>query len=114
MDAADNLYVTSIGSGSPVPASVRVFAPGANFDATPTVVIAGANTGLFVPFAMGRDAAGKIYVANGNNTITVYPAGASGDAPPLATIPATSATGGFHAYGLAVHTVLDNSDEVDP
>jgi len=32
----------------------------------------------------------------------------------LATIPATSATGGFHAYGLAVHTVLDNSDEVDP
>ena len=114
LDAAGNLYVTSIGSGPPVPASVRVFASGANFDATPTVVIAGANTGLFVPFAMGRDAAGRIYVADGNNTVTVYPAGASGDVTPLATIPATSATGGFHGYGLAVHTVLDKADEVDP
>jgi sugar lactone lactonase YvrE len=113
LDAAGSIYVTSIGSGPPVPASVRVFAPGANFDATPTVVIAGANTGLFVPFAMGLDAAGKIYVANGNNTVTVYAAGATGDATPLATIPATSATGGFHGYGLAVHSVRDRSDDQD-
>jgi len=46
--------------------------------------IAGVNTGLF-PTGIALDGAGNIYVAN-QGSITVYAAGASGNATPIATI----------------------------
>ncbi|HUL48674.1 MAG TPA: NHL repeat-containing protein, partial [Gemmatimonadales bacterium] len=50
-------------------------------------MIAGGNTGLAQPAGVALDRTGNVYVANyGNSTITVYAAGASGDATPIATI----------------------------
>jgi len=49
--------------------------------------IAGGNTGLQEPIGIALDGAGKIYVTNVvSNSITVYAAGASGNATPTATI----------------------------
>jgi len=49
--------------------------------------IAGSNTGLQEPIGIALDGAGNIYIANAlSNTITVYAAGASGNATPTATI----------------------------
>ena len=43
--------------------------------------------GLNGPFGIALDGAGNIYVTNfSGNSITVYPAGASGNATPTATI----------------------------
>ncbi len=66
-------------------------------------VLAGGNTELTDPAGIALDGAGKIYVANpGNLSITVYAAGASGDATPIATIRGsnTGLTGG--PYGIAL------------
>src|SRR2546425_10612916 len=64
--------------------SIAVYAVGATGNATPTAVIAGGNTGLLGPGAMAFDAAGRLYVANGN--IIVYQAGVTGNVAPAATI----------------------------
>ena len=56
----------------------------------PTATIAGGNTRLDFPDGIALDGAGNIYVANnGVNdvaSITVYAAGASGNATPMVTI----------------------------
>src|SRR2546425_12957020 len=70
--------------------SITVYAVGATGNATPTAIIAGGNTGLIGPGAMAFDAAGRLYVANGNSlsltyNITVYGAGATGNVAPTAT-----------------------------
>ena len=50
-------------------------------------MLTGANTGLNRPFDLAFDGAGRLYVANyGANTITVYAAGATGNATPTASI----------------------------
>jgi hypothetical protein len=88
-DAAGNLYVGNLGSLSP---SITVYPAGARGNASPTATIAGASTGLSFPFGVAVDATGKLYVANaaGGDTfagsITVYAAGANGNATPTATI----------------------------
>jgi DNA-binding beta-propeller fold protein YncE len=52
-----------------------------------TATIAGGNTGLNNPVGIVLDAAGNIYVGNSDvNSITVYAAGANGNATPTATI----------------------------
>src|SRR6266705_3129165 len=72
--------------------SIAVYAAGASGNAAPTATIAGANTGLNAPFGIALDAAGNVYVANhdpnqvNSGRITVYAAGASGNATPTATI----------------------------
>jgi hypothetical protein len=80
--------------------AVLAYPAGASGDATPVRVIAGPHTGLDGPSGIAHDAAGTIYVANGNaNTITEYPADANGDVPPLRTI---RRTGGGVAYAVAL------------
>jgi len=49
--------------------------------------IAGANTGLSFPYGIAVDGAGNIYATNPiGNSITVYAAGANGNATPTVTI----------------------------
>src|SRR6266581_3396605 len=100
------LYVANAGS-----ISITVYAAGASGNATPTATIAGGNTGLIFPFGIARDGAGNIYVANefsspsgGFGIITVYAAGASGNATPTATIAGsnTGLNGPFGPYGIAL------------
>src|SRR6266566_3002424 len=80
LDGAGNIYVTNQLN------SITVYAAGASGNATPTATIAGGNTGLNFPLGIALDGAGNIYVANergnvGAGSITVYAAGASGNAP---------------------------------
>ncbi len=89
LDAAGQLYVSNEQN------TITVYAAGATGNATPMVTIAGSNTGLSVPSGIALDAAGRLYVANSLNcnidgcfdaSITVYAAGATGNATPTATI----------------------------
>src|SRR5436309_2555012 len=96
LDPAGNVYVTNNqyrATGHGMYPSVTVYASGASGTAAPTRTITGAHTGMNGPVGIARDAAGNLYVANaGNsccglgNSITVYGAGARGDAAPTATI----------------------------
>lgn len=89
VNAAGRLYVPNIGSTDSGD-TITVYAPGATGNVTPTATIAGASTGLSVPFGIALDAAGQLYVANagrsGNGSITVYAPGATGNVTPTATI----------------------------
>jgi len=89
--------------------SIKVFTAGASGAAIPNAVIAGSNTGL-LPWGIALDAAGNIYVANvgsdpntglAGNKITIFAAGASGNAMPTATI-AGGNTGLDDPVGIAV------------
>ena len=81
------LYVTNVLNSLTVSVNaIMVFAAGATGNAAPSDSIAGDKTGLSSPTAIALDAAGRIYVANGNGTVTVYPAGASGNVAPLDSI----------------------------
>ena len=110
-DRAGNLYVTNSqyrSAGSCCYPSITVFAAGAGAGATPMTTITGSNTGMNNPLAIALDAAGNLYVANaGNsccgygNSITVYAAGASGNATPIATLVGTL-TGLNGPAGLAM------------
>ena len=103
-DAAGQLYVTIDGANS-----VEVFAAGATGNAMPAAMIVGANTGLAVPRGIVLDAGGRLYVANSAQpctgiacgSVTVYAAGASGNATPAATI-AGSNTGLDGPHGVAL------------
>lgn len=58
---------------------------------TPTTTIAGGNTKLDSPTGLALDPALNIYVTNsGNNSVTIYSAGSSGDTPPIITIEGTA------------------------
>ncbi len=101
-DAAGNIYVSN-GMGN----SVTVYSAGASGNATPTKTIIGAATGLSTPNGIALDAldaAGNLYVANeSGGSVTVYPAGATGNAPPVAVI--SGAATGFSAstiHGVAI------------
>src|SRR2546422_171526 len=88
LDGAGRLYVTNYGASTP---SITVYAAGATGNTTPTATIAGSSTGLNYPSGIALDAVGQIYVANAASTnhlysITVYAAGATGDATPAVTI----------------------------
>lgn len=68
-----------------------MYAAGATGDAVPTVTIAGSHTGLDAPQGLALDPAGGLYVVNNpepyrDPSITVYAAGATGDATPSGTI----------------------------
>jgi sugar lactone lactonase YvrE len=99
LDGAGNIYVTNQGSNS-----ITVYAAGASGNATPTATIAGGNTGLNSPAGIALDGAGNIYVTNVSlispYSITVYAAGASGNATPTATI-AGGNTGLSAPWGIA-------------
>jgi len=107
LDSSNKIYVTNDGSIAGDLDSVTVYAAGANGNAAPIAVISGANTQLNLPQGIAIDSAGKIYVANngsangGTDAITVYAAGANGNAAPIQTI-AGSLTGLNLPAGLAV------------
>ena len=87
LDAAGELYVAN-----PCGGSITVFAAGADGNAIPTRTIIGSNTGLNGPWGIALDAARHVYVANyggylaNAGSVTVYAAGASGNAIPTRTI----------------------------
>jgi sugar lactone lactonase YvrE len=88
VDGAGRLYVADGGGRN----RILVFAPGATGNATPVDSIVGSNTGLSYPSGLALDAAGRLYVANivpppaDSYSVTVYAAGATGNATPIATI----------------------------
>ncbi len=92
VDSGGNLYVTNDGSVNGGADSVTVYAAGANGNAAPSATISGGATGLDVPFGVAIDSGGNLYVASdgsadgGADSVTVYPAGSSGNAAPSATI----------------------------
>ena len=102
LDAAGSVYVANAGGNS-----ITVYAASATGNAMPMATIAGSNTGLSNPFGIAFDAAGQLYIANcgclggGVASITIYAAGATGNATPMATI-AGSNTGLTSPAGIAV------------
>lgn len=93
--ASPLLYVTDGGAQS-----VFVFPVDATGDATPEATIAGADTGLSSPIAIGFDSTRRTYVLNAAS-ITVFKPGAHGDALPKYTI-AGGVTGLSEPAGMAV------------
>ncbi|HUO06543.1 MAG TPA: hypothetical protein VMU16_15215 [Candidatus Binataceae bacterium] len=86
------LYVPNQSAGPSLTGSITAYTQTASGNQTPNLTITGiipgdSNSGLSLPAGVALDSTNRIYVANqGNSTITVYPAGASGAITPLATI----------------------------
>ena len=90
LDDAGNIFVSSFGNtdaGPSNPQSTIVsFTPSQNGDVTPATTILGEGY-LSEPLGLAVNVAGQIYAANlFTNTISVYPAGATGSVAPSATI----------------------------
>jgi sugar lactone lactonase YvrE len=110
IDSSGNIYVTDLGANS-----VDIFAAGATGNVAPTKTISGTNTGLCRPSGIALDSTGKIYVSNQYSeeetctgyTITVYAAGATGNATPIQTISGAN-TGLDEPNGLA----LDSNNNI--
>jgi sugar lactone lactonase YvrE len=91
----------------PVPA-VLFFARDANGNVSPAGGISGSKTKLsYLPSGLAMDSRGNVYVANINNTITVYAAGALGNVVPIRTISGNEAKLN-NPGGLAI----DSQDEL--
>ncbi|HEY3675887.1 MAG TPA: NHL repeat-containing protein [Candidatus Tumulicola sp.] len=107
VDSSYKLYVTNASGGQ-----ILVYAAGGYGNAKPIARITGASTGLSYAQKIAVDASGNMYVANSDNgssspSVTVYAAGANGNATPLQTI-AGANTGLSEAYGIAV----DNTNQI--
>ena len=78
---------------------------GSSGDVMPSVVIGGPESQLDEPNRVALHSSGKIYVTNGHGgqdeSITVYPAGSSGDVAPIITITGPD-TGLSGANGIAI------------
>jgi len=87
LDAAGELYVAN-----PCGGSITIYAAGASGNASPARTITGSNTGLNGPSDIALDAARNVYVTNAGGysanagSVTVFAAGASGNAIPTRTI----------------------------
>jgi hypothetical protein len=87
VDGRGTLYVTTGGA----PGTILEFPAGASGNATPTLTIAGAGTGLDLPTGIAVDSTGSVYAANFlANSVTEYAAGTNGDAPATETIAGSS------------------------
>ena len=92
LDASHNVYVAGGISSSQYVGTVTVYAAGNYGNVSPTQTITGPDTRMGVPTGIAVDSAGRIYVANWfagsacTGSVTVYAAGANGDAPPIAEI----------------------------
>jgi hypothetical protein len=88
VDSSGSVYAQGCPNGKCY--SIVVYPPGSNGNVSPATVISGA--GITDPVAVALDPAGNLYVLNDFDTpvpgggISIYPAGSSGDATPLATI----------------------------
>ena len=63
LDAGDDIYVSNEGNDQ-IPASITVYAAGANGDVAPIRNITGDRTGLSAPSGVALDNAGHIFAAN--------------------------------------------------
>jgi len=105
LDSSRNLYAE--GYIEYIGDTINVYPAGSNGNVSPSAVIAGSDTGLDGPDGVALDSGGSLYVSNsyggpvGGGSVTVYPAGSSGDAVPIATI-TSSFTGIDFASGIAV------------
>jgi sugar lactone lactonase YvrE len=87
VDHDGNLYVVNGGSQK-----ITVYGPDADGETPPIRTISGEKTRLNLPQGIALDTAGKIYVTNDgagagySQSITIYPAGSSGDVAPIAVI----------------------------
>ncbi len=91
---------------------MTIYAAGANGNAKPIQTITGSNTGIDYPEKLTVDGSGNIYLANtagvyrrssvtARPTVTVYAAGANGNARPIQTITGSN-TGLVVPIGIAV------------
>jgi hypothetical protein len=109
-DSANNLYLSN-------GADVLVFDPAASGSSEPIRHIIGANTGLYLSFSLAVGSDGVVYVGNASTYsgeepdvptigyITVYSAGATGNAAPIRTIAGPNTGLGDPYAGLAVDKV---------
>ncbi len=87
VDGAGKIYIENTADPVSVPASVTVYAAGANGNAKPVQDITGSNTQLRGPTGVAVTSGGTIFVTNLDpGKITVYAAGATGNAKPIRTI----------------------------
>jgi hypothetical protein len=118
LDSHGNIYVANESGGAVVrhersdQGRVTVYAAGSSGNIAPIATISGASTGLSFPLSIALDSADNIYVANAGtantsdkvqsgSSITVYAAGSTGNASPIATI-AGSNTGLYDLSGIAI------------
>ncbi len=91
IDLRGRLYVTSAFNNT-----ILVFGGNATGNVRPTDTIAGGNTGLDAPMGVTLDPGGRIYVVNygtgvaNSASVTVYDAGSTGNATPVASIKGAS------------------------
>lgn len=100
-DATGRLYVANV-----LTSRITIYAQNASGNMAPVDTIVGASTQLNGPVGLGFDAGRRLYVSNANGTspnhrITVYGAGASGNASPIAIIMGAN-TGLDQPVGIAV------------
>ena len=99
LDSTGKIYVVNARSG------VTVFAPRANGNVAPIRTIAGDKTQMANSWGIALDASGNIYVANAGfsamGTITIYAAGARGNATPINIISGPN-TGLHGPQGIAI------------
>jgi sugar lactone lactonase YvrE len=81
-DGQGTSYVSMVG-GAP---RITEYASALNGNVAPTNTITGPDTQLGNVGGIALDGAGELFVANGETTISVYAAGAIGDAAPIRTI----------------------------
>jgi hypothetical protein len=83
VDGRGTLYVTT----SSAPGTILEFPAGASGNATPTITIGGASTGLNFPTGIAVDSSGTVYAANFlADSVTEYAAGTNGNATATSTI----------------------------
>jgi 6-phosphogluconolactonase (cycloisomerase 2 family) len=98
----------------PLANSIAIFAPSASGKASPIASIQGSQTGLNDPQGVALDTSANIYITNkgddastGNDSVTVYAAGSTGNVAPTQTI-----AGPRTKLDLPLQLALDSSSNI--